>query len=50
VVLCLLIGSLGVAAFGFIAAHDWGCRAGLIQSHCAATPGGRPAPRTDIPA
>jgi hypothetical protein len=50
VVLCLMIGTLGVAAFGFIAVHDWGCRAGLIQSHCAAAPGGRPAPRTDIPA
>jgi hypothetical protein len=51
VVLCLMIGTVGVAAFGFIAAHDWGCRAGLIQSYCAAAPGGgRPAPRTDIPA
>jgi hypothetical protein len=39
-----------VAAFGFIAAHDWGCRAGLIQSHCVSVPGVRPAPRSDIPA
>lgn len=50
VVLCLMIGTLGVAAFGFVAVHDWGCRAGLIQSYCTAAPGGRPAPRTDIPA
>lgn len=49
VVLCLMIGTLGVAAFGFIAAHDWGCRTGLIQSYCPA-PASRPAARTDIPA
>jgi hypothetical protein len=48
-VLCFLIGALGVAAFGFIAAHDWGCRSGLIQWHCSAVPGARP-PRPDIPA
>jgi hypothetical protein len=51
IVLCFMIGTMGVAAFGFIAAHDWGCRAGLIQSHCTAVPGVRPAtPRSDIPA
>jgi hypothetical protein len=50
VVLCLMIGALGLAAFGFIAVHDWGCRGGLFQSHCAAAPGGRPAVRSDIPA
>ena len=50
VVLCLMIGTLAVAAFGFVAAHDWGCRTGLIQSHCPAPATGRPAPRTDIPA
>ena len=48
-VLCFLIGALGVAAFGFIAAHEWGCRSGLIQWHCSAVPGARP-PRPDIPA
>ncbi|WP_068023302.1 hypothetical protein [Rhodoplanes sp. Z2-YC6860] len=50
VVLCLIVGSLGIAALGFIAAHDWGCRAGLFQSNCPAATGGRPAGRTDIPA
>jgi hypothetical protein len=50
VVLCLMVGALGLAAFGFIAVHDWGCRAGLIQSNCAAAPGGRPGMRSDIPA
>ena len=50
VVLCFMIGALGVAAFGFIAAHDWGCRAGLIDSHCATLPGARPSSRSDIPA
>ena len=50
VVLCLLFGSLGVAALGFAAAYEWGCRTGLIQTQCPAMPGGRPAARTDIPA
>jgi hypothetical protein len=50
VVLCFMVGTLGVAAFGFIAAHDWGCRTGLIESHCAAGPGARPSSRSDIPA
>lgn len=50
VVLCLMVGALGLAAFGFIAVHDWGCRANLIQSNCAAAPGGRPGMRSDIPA
>jgi len=48
VVLCFMIGALGVAAFGFIAVHDWGCRSGFIDSHCATVPGARP--RSDIPA
>jgi hypothetical protein len=50
VVLCFMIGALGVAAFGFIAAHDWGCRAGLTQYYCSAVPGARPPSRSDIPA
>jgi hypothetical protein len=48
VVLCFMIFALGVAAFGFIAAHDWGCRSGMIQWNCTAVPGARP--RSDIPA
>jgi hypothetical protein len=50
VVLCLLFGSLGVAALGFATAYEWGCRTGLIQTQCPVMPGGRPAARTDIPA
>ncbi|MBX9828972.1 MAG: hypothetical protein K2Y27_28785 [Xanthobacteraceae bacterium] len=50
VVLCALIASAGVAALGLAAAHEWGCRTGVIQSYCPATPAGRPAARTDIPA
>jgi hypothetical protein len=50
VVLCLMIGTLGIAAFGFIAVHAWGCRAGLIQSYCSAVPSARPPSRSDIPA
>jgi hypothetical protein len=51
VVLCALLVSLGVAALGLATAHEWGCRTGVIQLQCpAATPGGRPAARTDIPA
>jgi hypothetical protein len=50
VVLCLMVGTLGVAAFGFIAAHDWGCRTGLIKVYCAPAPGSRPIARPDIPA
>ena len=50
VVLCLMVGAMGLAVFSFIAVHDWGCRAGLIQSSCPASSGGRPSPRTDIPA
>ncbi|HEY5962926.1 MAG TPA: hypothetical protein VIU42_02800 [Xanthobacteraceae bacterium] len=48
VVLCLLFGSLGVAALGFATAYDWGCRTGLIQTQCPAMP--RPSSRSDIPA
>jgi hypothetical protein len=50
VVLCALLVSLGVAALGLATAHEWGCRTGVIQIQCPMTPGGRPSPRTDIPA
>jgi hypothetical protein len=43
-------GATGLAASGLVAAHDWGCRTGLVQSYCPA-PAARPAPRRpDIPA
>jgi hypothetical protein len=48
VVLCALLVSLGVAALGLATAHEWGCRTGVIQTHCPGMPSGRP--RTDIPA
>ena len=53
VVLAIAIGASGVAAYGFVVAHDWGCRIGLIKS-CTAPPAPTPAvrqpPRPDIPA
>ena len=50
-VLGIAAGTLGLAAYGFVTAHDWGCRAGLVQSYCPQAPAARPAPaRPDIPA
>jgi hypothetical protein len=47
-ILGLVVGALGVAASGFVAAHGWGCRAGVVRSACPAPP---PRPqRADIPA
>jgi hypothetical protein len=48
-VLGMLVGASGMAAYGFVSAHDWGCRTGLIQSYCSGTPAARPS-RSDIPA
>jgi hypothetical protein len=47
-VIGIALGAFGVAAYGFVAAYDWGCRAGVFQSHCAA-PTAHPT-RSDIPA
>ncbi len=50
-VLGLLIGASGIAAYGWVAAHDWGCRAGVVAKFCPpAAPPAKPAARTDIPA
>ena len=49
VVLGIAVGASGLAAYGFVAAHEWGCRAGLIQSYCPMAPAPRPG-RSDIPA
>jgi hypothetical protein len=52
VVLAILLGASGIAAYGWVIAHDWGCRIGVIKSYCPASPAGpavRP-PRADIPA
>jgi hypothetical protein len=51
-VLGLLIGATGVAAYGWVVAHDWGCRIGLVKAYCppAAVKADLRKPRTDIPA
>lgn len=49
-VLGIVIGALGMAAYGFVAAHEWSCRTGLIQSHCPAPPDAQTPHRSDIPA
>ena len=51
VVLGIAVGAAGLAAYGSVAAHDWGCRVGLVKSYCTQAPAARPAPaRPDIPA
>jgi hypothetical protein len=51
VVLALLVGAAGLTAQGLVAAHEWGCRAGMLHTYCPAPP---PAPKplasADIPA
>jgi len=49
-VLGILVGALGMAAYGFVAAHEWGCRTGLIKTHCPAPPDLPTSRRPDIPA
>jgi hypothetical protein len=52
-VLGIMVGASGVAAYGWVVAHDWSCRIGLVKSYCPAappTPALRQRPRTDIPA
>ena len=53
VLLCIAIGASGVAAYGWVIAHDWSCRIGLVKQYCPPpppTPALRQPPRTDIPA
>jgi hypothetical protein len=51
VVLGIIIGATGVAAYGLVAAHDWACRIGAVSTHCPAPPAPPPrVPRVDIPA
>ncbi len=51
VILGFLAGTFGLAAHGWVAAHAWGCRVGLVTQYC---PPPLPAPaapsRPDIPA
>ena len=48
VVIGIAIGAVGVAAYGLAAAHEWGCRNGMLHGVCG-MPGAR-SPRSDIPA
>jgi hypothetical protein len=51
VVLGIVIGATGMAAYGVVAAHDWACRIGVVTKHCPAAPAPAPrVPRVDIPA
>jgi hypothetical protein len=50
VVVGIIVGAAGVAAYGWVAAHDWGCRIGAITSPCPAPVVAPRPPRTDIPA
>ena len=49
VVFSLMIGAAGLAAQGWVAAHEWGCRTGAIKSYCPAPPPKAPA-AADLPA
>ncbi len=47
-VIGIALGAFGMAASGLVAAHQWGCRTGMIRSACPVPP---PQPqRPDIPA
>ena len=50
VVLGIAAGAVGAAAYGFAAAHEWGCRTKLIQNYCPVVPVVQPPPRPEIPA
>jgi hypothetical protein len=50
VVLGMLVGASGIAAYGLVAAHDWGCRIGLVTTYCPQSPADKPPARLDIPA
>jgi hypothetical protein len=49
IVASFAIAALGMAASGFVAVHDWGCKSGAIKSGCPAAPvPPAPPPRPDI--
>ena len=51
VILGLVAGAIGVAASSFVAAHEWGCKVGWVQSYCPPPPPEpKPPARPDIPA
>ena len=46
-----LIGAAGLAAQGWVAASEWGCRVGMISNYCPPPPPEpKPPARPDIPA
>jgi hypothetical protein len=46
-----VIGAAGLAVSGLVAAHEWGCKAGVVQSYCPLPPPQPKAPpRPEIPA
>ncbi len=45
----LVVGALGMAASGWVAAYHWSCRAGLATTYCAPPPAPSPSPRPEIP-
>jgi pyruvate/2-oxoglutarate dehydrogenase complex dihydrolipoamide acyltransferase (E2) component len=47
IVASFAIAALGMAASGFVAVHDWGCKSGAIASGCPPIP--KPPVRPDIP-
>lgn len=51
VLVSFLVAAAGLAASGFVTAHDWGCKTGAIKSSCPLPPAPPKAPpRPDIPA
>lgn len=48
-IVCIAIGAIGMATYGYVAWRDWSCKTGgASQSGCPALPS--PPPRPDIPA
>jgi hypothetical protein len=33
-IFAVLLGAFGAAAYGWVTAHDWSCRAGLVTTYC----------------
>jgi hypothetical protein len=51
VIVSFLVAAAGMAASGFVAAHDWGCKTGFVKRACAPAPSMPTAPpRPEIPA
>jgi hypothetical protein len=45
----VIVGAIGLAAQGWVAVNEWGCRVGTQTAHCPPPPPA-PPPRPDIPA